>query len=82
MIMRRHKVRAFRDELGQEWEVVVGRESWGTIVAILVPRTSSEPPRQAFLEVPSLGEGNRVVLGMNDEGLQALLRNSVPKPAP
>lgn len=74
-------MRTFRDELGQEWDVMVGRESWGTIVAILVPRSSPAAPRQALLRVPSLGEGNRVVLGMGDEEFQALLRSSVPKPA-
>ena len=74
-------MRSFRDELGNEWEVMVGRESWGTIVAILVPRESAEAPRQTHLEVPSLGEGNRVVLGMTEEELQTLLLNSVLKPA-
>lgn len=74
-------MRAFRDKLGREWEVMVGRESWGNIVAILVPRKSSEFPRQTHLAVPSLGEGNRVVLGMSEEELQVLLLDSVPKPA-
>lgn len=83
MLMREEEgtVRTFRDELGQEWEVMVGRESWGTIVAILVPRKSSGDPRQTHLEVPSLGEGNRVVQGMKEEELQTLLRNSVLKPS-
>lgn len=75
-------VRAFRDEIGQEWEVMVGRESWGTIVAILVPKKSAGPLRQADLEVPSLGEGNRVVHRMDEKELQMLLRDSVLKPAP
>lgn len=73
-------MRSFRDELGHEWEVMVGRESWGTIVAILVPKKSVEAPRQAHLEVPSLGEGNRVVLAMKEDELRTLLRNSGLKP--
>ena len=75
------RVRAFKDDLGRDWEVIVGRETWGTIVAILGSRNSENPPRQAHLEVPSLGEGNRVILEMAEEDLRALLRDSVLKPA-
>lgn len=72
-------VRVFQDSDGREWEVVVGRESWGTVVAIFIPREDSELLHQALLDVTSADEGNRILQGMNLQELQALLGGSVPK---
>jgi hypothetical protein len=74
-------VRVFQDPTGREWEVVVGRESWGTVVAIFILRKGSEPPRQSLLEVSSADEGSRLLLGMTQGELQALLGGSVLKPS-
>jgi hypothetical protein len=74
------RVRSFLDPEGREWEVVVGRESWGTVVAIFFRKRASEPPRQALLTVSSSDEGNRLLLAMTEEELQALLAASDPKP--
>lgn len=73
-------MRVFRDPTRREWEVVVGRESWGTVVAIFLLREGSEPPRQTLLKVPTANEGDRLLLGMTEEELQALLGQSVLKP--
>ncbi len=73
-------MRVFQDSTGREWEVVVGRESWGTVVAIFILRKESEPPRQALLEVSSADEGNRLLQEMTKGDLQALLGGSVLKP--
>lgn len=73
-------VKVFRDSAEKEWEVVVGRESWGTVVAIFVQRGGDEAPRETVLEVSSWDEGNRLLLGLDDDGLRALLAESVPKP--
>lgn len=73
-------MRAFRDATGREWEAVVGRESWGTVVAIFVPKIESGPPRQALMDVSSADEGNRLLLEMSVEELQDLLVESVVKP--
>jgi len=73
-------VRVFQDPTGREWEVVVGRESWGTVVAIFFPRKGSEAPRQSLLETSSADEGNRILLRMTLEELQALFVGSVLKP--
>ena len=73
-------MRVLRDPMGREWEVVVGRESWGTVVAIFVPRGWVEPPRQALMSVSSTEEGDRLLLGMKAEELQTLLVSSKPKP--
>jgi hypothetical protein len=72
-------VRNFRDEEGAEWEVVVGRESWGTIVAIFVPREGENDPRQTLLDVTSFDRGSRLLREMKEDDLRDLLQISVPK---
>jgi hypothetical protein len=71
-------LRNFRDREGVEWEVVVGRESWGTVVAIFVPRTGGGP-RQTLLDATSYEKGSRLLREMNEEELKGLLQVSVPK---
>lgn len=73
-------MRLFRDPGGREWEAIVGRESWGTVVAIFLLREESGPPRQTLLEVSSADEGNRLLMEMTPEQLQGLLAGSVLKP--
>ncbi|MGD2123957.1 MAG: hypothetical protein PVJ76_19555 [Gemmatimonadota bacterium] len=72
-------MRNFRDEEGAEWEVVVGRESWGTIVAIFVPREGENDPRQTLLDVTSFDRGSRLLREMKEDDLRDLLQISVPK---
>ena len=72
-------MRNFRDMEGAEWEVVVGRESWGTVVAIFVPKKGGSGPRQTLLDVTSFEKGSRLLREMNEEELEDLLRVSVPK---
>jgi len=76
-------VRRFRDTAEREWEVVVGRESWGTVVALFLPQDGSEAgPRQALMDVPSADGGNRQLLAMSEEELQSLFERSGEKPTP
>ena len=57
---------------------MVGRESWGTIVAILVPGRDQEPPGKPSWRYRSLDEGNRLCCpGMSEEELQVLLGDAV-----
>jgi hypothetical protein len=72
-------LRNFRDAKGVEWEVVVGRESWGTVVAIFVPRKGAGNPRQTLLDVTSMEKGNRLLREMGEGELRDLLQVSVPK---
>jgi hypothetical protein len=72
-------LRVFRDPEGVEWEVVVGRESWGTVVAIFVPRKGAGGPRQTLLDVTSFEKGSRLLREMSEEELRDLLGTSVPK---
>lgn len=80
-------MRTFRDEQGREWDVVAGRESWGSIVALFIPRNGgaakpddgSSTIRQARLQSSGYEEGNRELARCSDEDLQELLDRSVPK---
>jgi len=49
------------------------------VVAIFVAREGKEPPRQALLETASADEGTRLLMSMEAEDLQVLLRNAVRK---
>ena len=73
-------MRLFRDLEGREWEAIVGRESWGTVVAIFLLREESGPPRQILLEGSSADEGARLLMEMTQAQLQELLAVSVLKP--
>lgn len=65
-------MRRFLDGSGRAWEVVTGRESWGTFVAIFLPVEEDQPVRQiplravshegAALELEALGEADLVAL--------------------
>ena len=73
-------MRSFADLTGTEWEVIVGRESWGTVVAIFVRKVGGEPPRQTLLPVSSWDEGTRVLMEASEEDLRSLLASSQEKP--
>ncbi len=73
-------MRVYKDNDGKSWDVVVGRESWGTIVLLFVPREGSEPPRQNLMNVRSPEEGTRELMGMSEEVLGDLFQGSTAKP--
>lgn len=59
------------------WDVVLGRESWGTSVALFVPPTSSElDVRQAPLQSAAQDAAMRELEAMDESALQALLDRS------
>ena len=65
---------------GTEWDVVVGRESWGTVVAMFVPRKVDAPPRQAVMDTSSPEEALTRLRSMTHPELQDLLDKATPKP--
>jgi hypothetical protein len=70
-------VRRFTDRSGVAWEVVLGRESWGTSVALFVPPTVSDlQVRQAPLRSSAQDAAMRELEDMDDAALQALLDRS------
>ncbi len=72
-------MRTFRGSDGREWEVVVGRESWGSLFAIFLPRNGEGDPRQTLLRGTSMDEALRAVLEMEEAELVSLLDQSSPK---
>jgi hypothetical protein len=69
-------MRRFFGEDGREWEVVVGRESWGTVVAIFVPVEGGGSPRQTLLEASTTDEALRHLQLIPEGKLRVLLERS------
>jgi hypothetical protein len=70
-------MRRFRDRSGVEWDVVLGRESWGTNVALFVPPTSSGlDVRQMPLRSAAADAATRELDSLDDAALQVLLDRS------
>ena len=74
-------MRRFEDRTGARWDVVVGRESWGALLALFVP---AGPPaarnvRQALLNASSYDGAERELSGLNDDALHLLFDRSNPK---
>lgn len=71
-------MRRFIDREGRTWDVVLGRESWGSNVALFVPARSGEI-RQAPLHANGYDTAAQELDGMTAERLQSLLDESQPK---
>lgn len=70
-------MRRFRDPSGTAWDVVLGRESWGTSVALFVPPTASLlGVRQAPLRSTAQDAAMRELDDMDDAALGALFDRS------
>ncbi len=68
-------MRRFSDQSGRFWDVVVGRESWGTLYALFVPAGphANEPVRQALLDSSGYDQAQRELESMDDARLLRLL---------
>ncbi len=72
-------MRRFEDESGDVWDVVVGRESWGAVVAIFVPRTGGGRARQAPIPARGFEEATAWMESCSDDELRARLEDSNEK---
>jgi hypothetical protein len=73
-------MRTFRDDSGALWDVVAGRESWGALYAIFVPRDGGgRTIRQAPLQASGYDEAARELTDLDDGALQRLLDSSEAK---
>lgn len=70
-------MRRFVDEDGQGWEVIIGRESWGGMVALFVP--ASGAVLQKALTADSHAEAQAMLDGATEDELRALLAQARPK---
>ena len=74
-------MRRFTDAAGGAWDVVVGRESWGTLYALFVPVGTgrNEPVRQAILRASGYDAAQLELSELDDAALAALFERSTPK---
>lgn len=78
--LRKGNMRRFVDPEGAAWDVVLGRESWGTLVALFVPSGApSRAVRQTMLDAPAYEEAQNELDTMTDEELRRLLARSTLK---
>ncbi|HEU4564166.1 MAG TPA: hypothetical protein VFS05_05945 [Gemmatimonadaceae bacterium] len=69
-------MRTFTAPDGREWEAVLGKESYGTLVVLFTPRGGGEA-RKSVLGAESQLGGALELEAMSDEELRARLAESV-----
>jgi hypothetical protein len=72
-------VRSFTDEAGRRWEVVLGKESWGTLVLLFTP-TAGGDARTSVLSSETSFDANAELDALTDAQLRDRLRDSHPWP--
>jgi hypothetical protein len=72
-------MRRFRDSEGALWDVVLGRESWGTLLALFVPVSGDAPVRQAPLAAAGYDAAMQELEQLDDRAVQQLLDRSAIK---
>jgi hypothetical protein len=70
-------MRRFIDEDGRGWEVIIGRESWGGMVALFVPQGGDV--LQKALTADSHAEAQAMLDGATEDELRALLAQAQPR---
>ncbi len=73
-------MRRYADAEGRAWDIVIGRESFGTLLALFVPAGENrEHPRQAVLGAGSHVEAETELDAMQPTELDGLFERSQPK---
>jgi hypothetical protein len=72
-------MRRFTDDTGTTWDVVLGRESWGTLVVLFIP-AGNAPVRQAHFPATSYDTAAVELDELSEERLQQLLAAAELKP--
>lgn len=70
-------MRSFTDQAGIDWDVLVGKESWGTLVLLFSRRDVSET-RQVVLAAETTMAAELELAALSEGELQERLRESVP----
>lgn len=73
-------MRRYTDSRDREWDVVVGRESFGALYALFVPsgETRAET-RQSLLQQDSTAAAQAAIEAMSDDEMDELFKRSEPK---
>ncbi|HSJ23307.1 MAG TPA: hypothetical protein VK929_01400 [Longimicrobiales bacterium] len=72
-------MRTFTDRDGTRWDVVLGRESWGALLALFVPASGAAPARQALLQASAYDAAMQELDELDETALQELLDRSTVK---
>jgi hypothetical protein len=70
-------MRHFDDDDGRRWQVVLGKESWGTLVLLFTPVAAGES-RTSVLTAETMLAANAELDALTDDDLRARLRDSRP----
>lgn len=70
-------MRAFIDAHGERWQVVLGKESWGTLVIVFSPDAGGES-RTSVLSAETMLAASAELDALSDDDLRARLRDSRP----
>ena len=70
-------MRRLTDASGAEWDVTVGRESWGTLVLLFVPRAGGAP-RQSVMKAETQLAAEQRLHEMSESELVERLEASAP----
>jgi hypothetical protein len=70
-------MRRFIDEDGLGWEVIIGRESWGGMIALFVPESGDV--LQKALTAESHAEAQAILDAATEDELRSLLAQAQPK---
>jgi hypothetical protein len=70
-------MRSFVDDAGRRWQVMLGKESWGTLV-LLFTRTDDVETRTSVLSAETMLAANAELDAMSDDDLRARLHDSKP----
>lgn len=68
-------MRALVDDHGQRWQVVLGKESWGTLVLLFSPDAGGDA-RTSILSSETMRDASAELDAMTDDDLRARLRDS------
>ena len=70
-------MRPLLDDAGRRWQVVLGKESWGTLVLIFTPEGVGDS-RTSVLDSETMIAASAELDAMSDDDLRARLRDSRP----
>lgn len=70
-------MRGFTDDAGRQWQVMLGKESWGTLVLLFSPDDGGET-RTSILDAETPFAANAELDALSDDDLRARLRDSRP----
>ncbi|HUQ45258.1 MAG TPA: hypothetical protein VM033_01325 [Gemmatimonadaceae bacterium] len=72
-------MRGFSDASGHRWQVILGKESWGTLVLLFSPDAGGET-RTSILHAETMFAANAELDALSDDELRERLSDSRPWP--